>query len=88
MKKKDILNPALIGNGIPDLQDELDKINSEGSQEQSQDEDIFGFGGNQDQEKDQDIFGGSSNQGEDLFGSSDQEDIFGFNKKEKKDSED
>ena len=85
MKKKDILNPALIGNGIPDLQDELDKINAEGSQGQSQDEDIFGFGGSNNQ--DEDIFGGNNNQGEDLFGGSDQgDDIFGFNKK--KDSED
>jgi len=53
MKKEDILNSELIGNGIPDLQDELDKLKADGSQE-SQDEDIFGFGGN--------------DQGEDIFG--------------------
>ena len=43
-KKEDILNSELIGNGIPDLQDELDKLKADGSQE-NQGEDIFGATG-------------------------------------------
>lgn len=72
MKKEDILNPELIGNGIPDLETEIAKL-KDGSESQS-DDSGFGFGGNDDSG-----FGFGGNQ--------DNDDIFGFGQKKKQSEE-
>ena len=71
MKKEDILNSELIGNGIPDLETEIAKL-KDGSESQS-DDSGFGFGGNDDG------FGFGGNQ--------DNDDIFGFGQKKKQSEE-
>ena len=62
MKKEDIFNSELIGAGLPDLQDEIDKIQNESATEQSdgglfgQDqggEDICGFGSQKKQKEEE-----------------------------------
>lgn len=60
MKKEDILDSNLIGNGIPDLETEIAKL-KDGSESQS-DDGGFGFGGSDDGG----FFGG--NQDSDIFG--------------------
>jgi len=72
MKKEDILNSELIGNGIPDLETEIAKL-KDGSESQS-DDSGFGFGGNDDSG-----FGFGGNQ--------DNDDIFGFGQKKKQSEE-
>jgi hypothetical protein len=67
MKKEDILNSELIGNGIPDLETEIAKL-KEGS-EAEQTDSGFGFGG--------------SDEGGFFGGSQEDTDIFGFGSKKK-----
>ncbi len=74
MKKEDILNPELIGNGIPDLETEIAKL-KDGSESQS-DDSGFGFGGNDDGG-----FGFGGNQDDN------NDDIFGFGQKKKQSEE-
>jgi len=75
MKKEDILNSELIGNGIPDLETEIAKL-KDGSDNQS-DDGGFGFGGSDDGG----FFGGNDNQDSDIFG-------FGQKKKQQEEEED
>lgn len=86
MKKEDILNSELIGNGIPDLETEIAKLKNGSEAEQS--DSGFGFGGgdgggffgeSQDSKQDS-IFGGSQNDDSDIFG-------FGSKKKEVEEEE-
>jgi len=92
MKKEDILNPELIGNGIPDLETEIAKLKN-GTPEQE--DSGFGFGGNdggffgESQDSNQDsIFGGNQND-DSIFGGNqnDDSDIFGFGSKKKVEEE-
>ncbi len=93
MKKEDILNPELIGNGIPDLETEIAKLKN-GTPEQE--DSGFGFGGNdggffgesQDSNQQDSIFGGSQNN-DSIFGGNqnDDSDIFGFGSKKKVEEE-
>ena len=89
MKKEDILNSELMGNGIPDLEEEINKLKGQkgsDSESQSESDGGFGFGGNDDGGFG---FGGSQDNNDDnIFGGSqDNDDIFGFGQKKKQSEE-